>query len=99
FQDITGVTTSTYSPFSPITQTSWYRRSVTSGSCGTAYSPAILVTVLPQITAPQIIADQTICAGTSPSALTISVAPAGGTGTYTYAWQTSTNEGITFVPL
>ncbi|NVO18932.1 MAG: PKD domain-containing protein, partial [Bacteroidetes bacterium] len=40
-------------------------------------------------------ADQTICSGETPSLLT-ATAPTGGSGLFTYQWQTSTNGGITW---
>ncbi|HZL09207.1 MAG TPA: hypothetical protein VFC65_04360 [Prolixibacteraceae bacterium] len=46
------------------------------------------VTVLPELTAGTAAANQTICYNTIPAALT-SVDPSGGTGTYTYQWQSS----------
>jgi hypothetical protein len=39
-------------------------------------------------------AAQRICYNTVPAALTQITSPAGGTGTYTYQWQSSTNDTI-----
>ena len=44
------------------------------------------------LTAGAIGSSQTICYNTSPSALTQVTAPTGGTGTYTYQWQSSTDN-------
>ena len=53
--------------------------------CHSAYAQTIL-------TAGAIGSTQTICYNTSPSALTQVTAPTGGTGTYTYQWQSSTDN-------
>ncbi len=97
FGDILGATGTTYTPANELTQTTYYRRSVTSGSCGTAYSPSVTVTVLPELIAAQITGDQTICYGTTPpQPVSVAVAPTGGNGNYTYAWLESTNGGVTW---
>ncbi|MGI4867418.1 MAG: gliding motility-associated C-terminal domain-containing protein [Janthinobacterium lividum] len=85
---IPGATGATYAP-GALTATTYFRRGVLSGGCGPAYSPTVTLTVLPALSAGVIAADQSICAGTAPAPLT-SVAPAsGGTGTYTYQWESS----------
>ena len=104
---IPGATGATYSP-GVLTATTYFRRAVTSGSCGPAYSAAITLTVLPALSAGTIAADQDVCAGALPAPI-ISVAGAGGgTGTYSYQWESSTNNatwaieanatGATFAP-
>lgn len=88
FTDIPGATLSSYSPGS-LTTTTYYRRNVTSGTCGTVPSVSVKITVYNQLTPSTIGADQTICFGTTPAALSQATVPAGGTGTYTYQWQSS----------
>jgi len=86
WSDISGAISDVYTP-SSLTQTSCFRRRVISGSCGTVYSNTITVTVYANLTSGTIAADQTICYNTSPAAFTQSVAPTGGTGSFTYQWQ------------
>ncbi|MDP2334875.1 MAG: hypothetical protein Q8N05_00195 [Bacteroidota bacterium] len=50
---------------------------------------SIVVTILPQLTAPAIASAQTICYGATPDPLTMPTLPTGGNGTYTYQWQGS----------
>ncbi|WP_299990103.1 gliding motility-associated C-terminal domain-containing protein [uncultured Pontibacter sp.] len=72
----------------PISTTTWFRRSVTSGGC-TVVSEPVVVTVVPEIERNDLTAtQQEVCTGTTPGAITGS-APTGGTGTYTYEWQVS----------
>lgn len=59
----------------------------------------IEVTVLAPITNNTIGADQTICAGTSPAALVSTGTISGGSGTYTYQWQQSTDGGTTWTDM
>jgi RHS repeat-associated protein len=88
---ISGATSSTYSP-SALTANTYFRRTVTSGSCGTASGSSILITVYSSLTAGTIGTAQTICYGSAPATLTQLTAPSGGTGTYTYQWQSSTDN-------
>src|SRR5678809_1491179 len=78
-----------------LTQTTWYRRTVTSGGC-ISTSTAIQITVNPVIASNTVTALQTICSGATPAALTGS-APTGGAGagTYTYLWESSTTSATT----
>jgi hypothetical protein len=88
---IAGATATTYTSGS-LTQTTYFRRMVTSTYNGlgcTAYSNTIVVTVN-QLVAAVIASDQTICSGTTPSNLTITAIPS-GSGVLTYQWQLSTN--------
>ncbi|HNW56538.1 MAG TPA: gliding motility-associated C-terminal domain-containing protein [Bacteroidales bacterium] len=90
--DATGTNTgNSYDP-SSLTQTTYFKRIVTSGMC-VDYSPAVTVNVLPSITGniterP----DSVICEGSLFKALGAS-APAGGNLTYNYLWQDSTASG------
>lgn len=59
-------------------------------SCGTsASSPTYAINVYTDVTAGTIADDQSICFNTAPAELTETVAPSGGSGTYTYQWQKS----------
>lgn len=86
-----GGTSTTYSPGS-LTSSTYYRRAVTSGTCGTDYTSSILVTVYADLTSGSIGSAQSICYNTSPSSLTNGASPTGGTGSYTYQWQSSSNN-------
>ncbi|MGV3504407.1 MAG: PKD domain-containing protein [Adhaeribacter sp.] len=81
-----------YSP-GTLSQTTWFRRRVTSGGCS-SLSPAIEVKVLPALSRNTLAADQVICAGARPAPLA-GLLPAGGTGTYAYSWELST-DGQTY---
>ncbi len=91
WSDIPGATLSNYSP-PTLTSTTWYRRTVTSGSCGSANSPSVRITVYSELSAGTIGTDQSICYNDLPSALSQNSAPSGGTGTYTYQWQRSSDN-------
>lgn len=85
---IGGATSSTYSP-GALTATTYYRRQVTSGSCGTVNSASLMITVYGNLTPGSIGSAQSICFNTIPAGLTQITPPTGGTGTYTYQWQSS----------
>ncbi|MDP3928569.1 MAG: hypothetical protein Q8R57_06065, partial [Bacteroidota bacterium] len=72
-----------------LTETTWYRRTVTAGVCASSISESISVIVNPNISNNTIGSDQTICHNTIPSAITGS-GPIGGNGTYSYLWESST---------
>ena len=91
--DIALATSATYSA-GAITTTTYYRRNVTSGVCPLVSSNIVSITVNPVITPGVIDATQTICSSTSPNALTETIAATGGTGSYTYQWQSSA-DGLT----
>ncbi|MET3874709.1 gliding motility-associated C-terminal domain-containing protein [Chitinophaga sp. OAE865] len=89
----TAVGTSNGKDYTPpaLQQSTWYRRVVTAGSCSDT-SLAILIKVNPVLTPGIISGNQLFCANGNPAAFTQSVAPSGGTGTYTYRWQSSTDS-------
>jgi len=72
-----------------VSSSTYFRRLVNSTIC-TSISNSIQVTVLPGLTNNTISADQTICIGNAAAPLT-GTAPSGGSGIYTYQWQSSTN--------
>ncbi|RZK63086.1 MAG: T9SS type B sorting domain-containing protein [Hymenobacter sp.] len=104
---IPGATGATYAP-GVLTATTYFRRSVTSGACGPEYAPVVTLTVLPVLSAGIIATDQDVCAGALPAPLISVSAAGGGTGTYAYQWESSTNNatwaieanatGSTFAP-
>jgi gliding motility-associated-like protein len=88
---IAGATSPNYAP-GALTATTYFRRQVTSGPCGPVYSPVVTLTVLPALTAGTIAADQTICAGGTPAPLTSTAGPSGGTGQFSYQWESSADN-------
>jgi len=87
--DISGATAANYTP-AALTANTYFRRTVTSGTC-IAYSNSVLMTVRANLVAGTASAAQTLCYNTRPAQLTGGAA-SGGTGTYTYQWQSSTNN-------
>lgn len=84
---------STYTP-GTLTQSTYYKRVVSSGPCIGIYSDSsnvIKITVLTSLSNNSISTDQIICEGQSPSTLTGTI-PAGGDGTYLYKWLESTDS-------
>jgi gliding motility-associated-like protein len=65
-----------------------YTVKVASTGCSTT-SQVFTLTILPTVAAGTIGADQTICAGTTPAPLTSPTSTSGGSGTYTYQWESS----------
>ncbi|SNR81152.1 T9SS type B sorting domain-containing protein [Hymenobacter mucosus] len=88
---IAGATEETFAP-GPLTITIYLRRRVTAGACGPVYSPAIQLTVLPDLVAGSIAANQTLCSGATPAPLTSTEGPGGGTGSYSYQWESSVDN-------
>ena len=83
---------SDYTP-GALTQTAWYRRVVSSGSCSDT-SAVIAITVEQAIVNNSISSGQTICSGATPAMLSGST-PTGGSGTYNYSWESSTTDANT----
>jgi len=97
-----------YSP-GILNQPSWFRRVVTSAGCVVISEP-VMIDIVPELGNNTITAAQTVCVGTTPAPLTGS-APTGGTGAYTYLWESSitsatagfgpaagTNNGQSYTP-
>lgn len=74
------------------TVTTAYTATGTNATTSCVNTATITVTVVPALTAGAIAADQTICSGITPAAFTSATAAAGGVGTYTYQWQSSTTS-------
>lgn len=91
FFDINGAIVKTYTPGS-LTTITYFRRNITGTTCGILSSPSIAITVNPELAAGTIAAPQSICSGLAPDALTQTTAPTGGIGTYTYQWQSSSDD-------
>lgn len=83
---ISGATSNTYDPPAGITATTYYRRmGSTCGGATSVYTNIIQVIVLPVINPGTISGGGgSICSPADPAAMT--VAPSGGTGTFTYQW-------------
>ena len=99
YNTIAGALLSSYSPGALLTTTSYKRRTKTvSGgtTCYSAYTTPVTITVNSAATAGTISADQTICNGDVPAALT-STADGTGSGTITYEWQVDDGLGGGFV--
>ncbi|QOW10578.1 T9SS type A sorting domain-containing protein [Kaistella flava (ex Peng et al. 2021)] len=92
---------------SELTQTTWFRRVVT--SCALSTSSIVMVRVNPDLN-PGAIANtgQTICSGNTPNMIISSVEAGGGDGTIIYSWRSSVDNygedilgatGATYTPL
>lgn len=95
YQPINSTNQQNYDP-PPVSVTTYFRRQVSSGSCSPPTpSTPVTITVTPPITANVIHADNTMfCASTGTFTIT-GDPPAGGDGSYTYKWQSST-DGISY---
>ena len=100
FTTISGTNSSTtYYPGS-LSVNTWYRMKMTTNSAncpGPYYSNAVAITVNPDIASASntIIAQDAYAPNTTISGTT----PTGGSGTYSYTWDYSTNNGTTFIPI
>ena len=89
---IAGATEAGFAP-GPLAATTYFRRQASAGAtCAPAVSNVVTVSVLPGLVAGSIAADQAICAGTAPAPLTSTGAASGGTGTFTYQWESSADN-------
>jgi hypothetical protein len=91
FTNITGASAGTYQP-PALLDTTYYRLSITSGSCGTVQTPSIKVIVFPQFVAGTIQGSQKICYNSIPSIFTIGQNPSGANGSFIYQWQSSSDS-------
>ena len=78
-----------YSP-AALTQTTWYRRVVNSGTC-TNTSSVIAITVDAVIANNTITTSQSVCSGAAVATLA-GTTPTGGNNVFTYAWESSTTN-------
>lgn len=90
WNSVSGGTTQSYSP-GTLTQITYFRRVVQAGPCAAVTSAAIQIFINQPIGNNVIQSDQTICSGSAAQALT-GTQPTGGSGTYTYLWESSLNS-------
>ncbi|MCB9245031.1 MAG: PKD domain-containing protein [Flavobacteriales bacterium] len=91
WSDITGATSADYAPGNLKSDT-YFRRSVkTSIGCGPKYTSSVKVTVYDQLKAGSVTGEQSICYNTIPTSINHVSSPTGGDGTWTYAWERSTD--------
>lgn len=96
FSVVAGAIGASYQP-EALDKTTWFRRVVLSGPCEAHTSAAVQVNVLPAIAENSISAAQTtLCAGDTLPLLKGSQ-PTGGSGSYTYLWESS-RDGQHFSP-
>ncbi|WP_377506686.1 Ig-like domain-containing protein [Pontibacter locisalis] len=94
FQPASGVNNEqSYQPGS-LSQTTWYRRVVSSSPCESLPSQAVKITVVPSVTQNTISGNQLVCYGKAPAPLKGTL-PMGGTGSFTYRWEYSTESATT----
>lgn len=96
FNPISGATGINYQPPSLSAATYYYKREVTSGAC-TVISNPITITVHPDITNNTITGKSKVCYGLRPDPIN-GAALSGGSGTYSYLWEQSTDGGTTWTP-
>ncbi|MHC1705795.1 MAG: T9SS type A sorting domain-containing protein [Tenuifilaceae bacterium] len=89
FSDISGATSTSYQPGS-LTSSTWYRLAVIN-TCGTVYTASVKITVYADMSAGTIGSEETICYNTAPSNLSVGTPASGGSGSYTYQWQVSSD--------
>lgn len=94
FSPISGANSLNFSP-GILSQTTWFRRVVSSPPCSNHISAAVVVNVNFPIAGNNTSGSQTICTGTIPSTLAGST-PTGGTGTFAYLWQVASSLPGTF---
>ncbi|NVO84530.1 T9SS type B sorting domain-containing protein [Hymenobacter terrestris] len=88
---VNGATSADYAP-GPLTVTTFFRRQALTAACAPVLSNVVTLTVLPELLAGSIAADQDICAGTAPAPLSSAGPASGGTGTFAYQWESSLNN-------
>ncbi len=96
FSDIATSNAATYNPPTGLTDTTWYRRQAKDETCNTTFTSSTgvwKVTVYPEFIIGSISSDQIICNNTAPNEL-VGIAPTGGNGSYSYQWQSSTDNSI-----
>lgn len=91
FSAIGGYTSANLSLDEKLTQTSYFRCKVSTGSL-TSHTNTICVTVRPALNAGSINPTQTICYNTKPSIIASSANASGGSGSYSLSWENSLNN-------
>ncbi|TPE43077.1 gliding motility-associated C-terminal domain-containing protein [Pontibacter mangrovi] len=93
FKEIKNSNSDSYQPTAPLTDNTWYKRVVKSGSCQEVTSNTVMVRVMPPISKNLISGTQTICEGDA-ATLTGQVPEGGyGPGSYTFYWESKTADG------
>ncbi|WP_028978620.1 gliding motility-associated C-terminal domain-containing protein [Sporocytophaga myxococcoides] len=85
-----GANTALYTPPAAVNAEVYYRRKVSSGACPDQYSDTIKISLVPDMIAAVISANQTICYNTSAANIAISSPPTGGLksgDSYSYRWE------------
>jgi len=94
---IAGATGKTLSSASLLTSDLYVHRIVTDGTlpapCNTATSNTVHITVNPQLVAGTISGNETVCANAATATITNVTSPTGGTGIYTYTWDSLGTSG------
>ncbi len=80
-----------------LTTTTKYMRKATDASCGIAYTTPVTKTVRSAFSGGYIATNQTVCYNADPAPFTSVSLASGGSGTYTYSWEKSTDNGVTWV--
>lgn len=75
----------------PLTQSTYFRRVLSSGACDNDTAVAVLIEYQNTPGDNIIRSNQTICAGTLPALVTGAI-PSGGSGVYLYQWESSTDS-------
>jgi len=86
FSDIENAVSETYNP-GPMTSSKYFRRKDTDASCGFSYSNSVLITVRAPFVVGEVGADQTTCFNGSPELLSSTIPNGGGTGVYSFQWE------------
>ena len=92
FGDISSATGTIYQP-PALTSSKWYRLKVVN-SCETGYTNSVKITVYNPLSPGTITSGQTICYNIIPGGLNVGTTASGGSGTYTYQWQVSTDGSV-----
>src|SRR6185437_5576317 len=94
WSNVSGATNNSYTSVA-LTSTTYFRDQITDPTCGTVNTASVKITVDPVISNNTVSTlNQTICINDSPLQIT-GVAPTGGSGAYTYQWQSS-SDGVTW---
>lgn len=94
---ITGTAGPTYVLNVPSTRT--FRLYTRNGTCRSISYRTVTVTIAPAVSGGTIAANQTICYNTAPAGLTNSAPGSGGTGGFTYQWESQANCTGGFGPI
>ena len=91
FYDVSGANAYEYDAPAGMMQTTYFRRQVTSGTCGSVYSDTLTITVQGSLDPGALGSSQTICEGEIPASIQEVAAPSGGNGVYSYQWKSATS--------